>query len=234
MQQVFLSFTYSPHPDHEDEAELLLKRVSVVLECMGLRVLTGEDLGGADVPDAVRERIAKCDALVALVMPWRDPLGNKVEPPWVRDEFTHATTLGKPGIRLLHKLFAATGMYKANEYIPVDPAEPTEALLKLMRTLALWKREQGRPMNIEITPDRADAQFEPGRVTRCEFQLFVNYEESDWRPAKVWREPGGLFAHLSGVREDARLRLRLQVDDDVWISPFHNPVGRVQLSRSTP
>lgn len=232
MQQVFLSFTYAPHPEHVEETELLCRRVSIVIESMDLRIVTGEDLGGEAISNTVKSRIEQCDALVALVTPWRDAAGQKVEPPWVRDEYNFAQARDKRTIRLMHPSIAASGMYKASEYIAVDPAEPTDALLKLMRTLALWKREGGRPMNIEITPDREDSRFEPAKVRDCQFKLFINYRESDWRTATVWPQPGALYAHLPNVPEDAKLRLKLRVGDETWMSAFHNPVGRVLLSRS--
>lgn len=234
MQQVFLSFTYNPHPDYVAESELLRRRVSIVIEAMDLRVATGEDLGGEALTDEVKARIADADAHVALITPWQDKLGNKVQPQWVVEEFAHAKALGKPAIRLLHKDFAAAGMYAANEYIAVDPANPTDALLKLMRTLALWKKDGGRPMDIEIAPDEGGAHFEPAKVKRCEFQLFLNYQEGPWLPATVWPQPGAMFAHLNRVPEQAKLRLRLQIGEETWESAFHNPVGRVQLSRSKP
>lgn len=232
MQQVFLSFTYNPHPDHVAETERLHRQVVMVIEAMELRVVTGEDLGGAATTDAIKARIASADALVALVTPWRDALGNKTQPQWVVEEFAHAKALGKETIRLLHGTFAAAGMYAAHEYVPVQPDNPADALLKLMRTLALWRRVKGRPMNIEVAPDEDDQHFDAGQVSACEFQLFVDYQEGPWCEAKFWPEPGAMYAHLPGVPDDAKLRLRLKVGDEQWISAFRNPVGRMRLSRS--
>jgi hypothetical protein len=232
MQQVFLSFTYNPHPDHVEVTEKLRRYVSVVIETMELKVVTGEDLGGEQLTDEIKRRIEASDALVALVTPWKDQLGNKVPPPWVQDEFTYAKAMDKPAIRLLHTDFAAAGMYAAHEYMQVKPDNPTDALIKLMRTLRLWKDGVGRPMDIEITPIEADAHFDTAQVKSCEFQLFMNYKEGPWRPATVWPQPGGMYAHLPGVPAQAKLRLRLRVGNETWESPFNSPVGRIALSRS--
>lgn len=234
MQQVFLSFTYNPHPDHVAESEALRRCVSMVIEAMDLRLTTGEDLGGEALTDQVKERIEKADALVALLTPWQDKLGNKTQPQWVVEEFAHAKAHRKPATRILHADFAAAGMYAANEYIPFSPGNMTDALLKLMRTLALWKKESGRPMEVEIAPDGAGQRFDPGRVKGCEFQLFRNYEESEWRKATIWPQPGALYAYLPGVPDQAKLRLRLQLDNETWQSDYNNPVGRVQLIRRQP
>ena len=234
MQQVFLSYTYNPHPDHVAESDQLRRRVGMVIESLDLRVATGEDLGGEALTEEIKARIAKADALVALQTPWQDKLGNKVPAPWVSDEFAHAKALGKPATRILHSHFAAAGMYAASEYIHFSPENPTDTLLKLMRTLALWRKEHGRPMEIEIAPNVAGQHFDQGRVTACEFQLFRNYEESEWRKATIWPQPGALYAYLPGVPEQAKLRLRLQFDNETWQSDFNSPVGRVQLKRRQP
>ncbi len=234
MQQVFLSFTYSPHPDHVDETRALLQRVTAVIESMDLRVVTGEDLGGETLTDEIRQRIDKSDALVALVTPWRDRQGNKVAPPWVNDEFTYAKAKDKRAFRIMHPDYAGAGMYAAHEYTVYDKNNLADALVKLMKTLALWKRQSGRPMRIEIAPDVAGQRFDPARVSECEFQLFIDYEETGWRKAKIWPEPGALFAYLPGVPDDAKLRLRMKIDSETWQSDFQSPVGRMQLSRRQP
>jgi hypothetical protein len=233
MQRVFLSYTYKPHPDHVAEAETLRRAAAVVIESMDLRVETGEDVGGEQITDAVKELIDKSDALVALAMPWKDALGNKVVPPWVNDEFGYAKAKGKPAIRILHGDFAAAGMYAGSEFITFAPDKPTDALLKLMRTLALWRKQGGRPMEIEIAAE-GEPRFDPGQVKSCEYQLFLNYEESEWRKATIWPQPGALYAYLPGVPDQAKLRLRLQHGDETWQSAYNSPVGRVQLSRRQP
>lgn len=234
MQQVFLSFTYKPHPDHVDETEELRRRVSMVIESMDLRVVTGEDIGGEALTAEIKERIDRSDALVALLTPWKDPPGNKVAPPWVNDEFTYAKAKDKRAFRISHPDFAGAGMYAAHEYTTYTKESLADTLLKLMKTLALWRKESGRPMEIEIALDAAGQRFDPARVRACEFQLFRNYEESDWRKATIWPQPGALYAYLPAVPDQAKLRLRLQLDNETWLSDYQSPVGRVQMTRRQP
>jgi hypothetical protein len=234
MQQIFLSFTYSPHPDHVTETEELRRRVSMVIEALDLRVITGEDLGGEALTPEIQVRIDKCDALVALVTPWKDRQGNKVAPPWVNDEFTYAKARNKRAFRISHPDYAGAGMYAAHEFTTYSPDKMPDTLLKLMKTLALWRKESGRPMEIEIAPDVAGQRFDPARVRECEFQLFRDYEESDWQRAKIWPQPGALLAYLPGVPDQAKLRLRLQLDNEIWQSDYQSPVGRVQMTRRQP
>jgi hypothetical protein len=234
MQQVFLSFTYSPHPDHIDETEELRRRVSMVIESMDLRVVTGEDIGGEQLTDEIKQRIDRSDALVALLTPWKDRQGNKVAPPWVNDEFIYAKAKNKRAFRISHPDFAGAGMYAANEYTTYSKDKSAEPLLKLMKTLALWRKQSGRPMEIEIAPDAAGQRFDPASARKCQFQTLCNYEESDWREAKFWPQPGALFAFLPGVPDQSKVRLRLELGNETWESDYQSPVGRVQMKRSQP
>lgn len=234
MQQVFLSFTYKPHPDHVDETEDLRDRVSTVIESMDLRVVTGEDLGGEALLPEIERRIEKCDALVALVTPWKDGQGQKIAPPWVIDELGYARGQKKRTFRITHRNYAAQGAGAAFEYATYAPGQMTEALIKLLKVLSLWRKTDGRPMEVEIAPGAGGQHFDPVRVQDCEFQLIRNYEETDWRKAKVWPQPGGLYAYLPGVPDQAKLRLRLLVDNETWQSDYQAPVGRVQMTRRQP
>ena len=234
MQQVFLSYTYDPHPDYVDETEQLRRRVSLVIESMDLRISTGEDLGGRALEGEVMARIEKADALVALVTPWKDKNGNKVAPPWVADEFGRAQALRKNAIQILHPEIVASGAYAGKEYIEYSKDRMADVLLKLMKTLALWKREGGRPMQLEVATDMDGQRLDPAKVRECEFQLMRDFVESDWRKATIWPQPGAVYAYLPGVPDEAKLRLRLRFDTETWQSDYQNPVGRVQLSRRQP
>jgi hypothetical protein len=235
MQQVFLSYTYNPHPDHAAESETLKRQTTTVIESMDLHVSDGEDVGGEQLNDAVRQRIDAADALIALVTPWRDAAGNKVAPPWVADEFTHAKARGKPAIKIMHASLAPAGMYGAShEYILFQPNAAADVLLKLMRTLALWKKSNGRPMELEIAPDVMNQRFDTSKIRACKFQLFKDYRESDWRDARIWPQPGAIYAYLPAVPDKAKLRLQIEQDNEIWQSDFSNPVGRVTLTRRQP
>jgi len=234
MKKVFLSFTYRPHPDYVVESENLRRSVGIVIESMDLRVETGEDLGGEALSDEVRGRIERADALIALLTPWKDGNGNKVMPQWVIEEFAHAKAKGKPAIRIQHAEFPAAGMYAASEFIAFAPDKLSDVLLKLMRTLALWRKQNGRPMEIEIAPDAGDPRFDPVRVKTCEYQTSVDDVVGNWRTAMFYRQPGALYAHLPGVPDQAKLRLRLQLGEETWESAYNSPVGRIQLSRRQP
>ena len=233
MEKIFLSYTYRPHPDHEANLERLRRCVVKAIEAMGMRIIDGVDVGGRPLDDALRTRLKDADALIALVTPQADNAGNIADPAFVLSEFQYAEGQGKPTMRVLHHLLVARGLGAGNEYTPYTPGSELEVILKLMNTIALWKRDYGKVARVRIEPDELAIRYDETQGHRCWFQVissdgsFRNFE-----PARLSLEPGAAYALLPKLREGERVRLRLDMSGGkTWrsrhaIDPF---VGGVRL-----
>ncbi len=60
IKTVFLSF-------HFEKDREFVRAVTECIERQGLEIVTGERLGGGEVPSAVKERIRSADSLIALL-----------------------------------------------------------------------------------------------------------------------------------------------------------------------
>jgi hypothetical protein len=232
MEKVFLSYTYRPHPDHVANLEWLSRCVVRAIEAMGLRVIDGVDVGGGPLDDALRRRIQDADALIALVTPQADDAGNVVEPAFVLSEFQYAEGKEKPTMRVWHHLLDARGLGAGNEYTPYQPGGELNVILKLMKTIAIWKRDYGRVARVRIEPEDLAARYDETQGDCCEFQaISPDGVFSAFKPAGLWPEPGAAYALLPKLREGERVRLRLRLRGVTWqsrhaIDPF---VGGVRL-----
>ncbi len=231
MESVFLSYTYAPHPDHKAETDAMVGAARTMIETLNLRTLTGQDAGGRVLPVELEARITACDALVAIFTPHANPGGKMQAPPYVNDEFITARAKQKQVIRVIHESLDVGGIAGADEYIPLKTGGELDAAMKLLRTLAFWKRELGRPREIRIEPDALGPRLEREGDDCCQYKLLVRYTETEWRLAKVWREPGGVFAYLPGVPEESKIRLKVRLDGETWDSQFTDPKARVALER---
>jgi hypothetical protein len=233
MERIFLSYTYNPHPDFTQSTDRLQRAARVVAEALGLRVVDGVDLGGRAIDVEIERRIdEEADALVAIVTPQADPAGNPVAPPYVTDEYQFARSRKKNAIRLIHERLSVSGMGQHDEYIPLRDGDELNAVLKLLRTLALWKRQAGRPMLVEIEPaDLGDRYRVDALGHVCEYRVLADYAYSGWERATIWPEPGATFAHLPRIPPESKVKLRLAVDGERWESQFCNPTGRIRLTR---
>jgi len=232
MEKVFLSYTYRPHPDHEADLERLRKCVVRVIEAMGLHVVDGVDVGGRPLDDALKKRIEDADGLIALLTPQADNAGQVTEPAFVLSEFQYAEGQKKPTMRALHQLLTGRGLGSGNEYTPYRPGSEVEVVLKLMNTIAIWKRELGKVARVRIEPDDLAVRYDETQGDRCEFQVISqagNYR--DFERASLSLEPGAAYALLPKLREGERVRLRLKQGGKMWQSKFAiDPfVGGVRL-----
>ena len=211
----------------------LVRHIKVMMEALELQVVDGVDLGGRAIDTEIQNRILKCDAFVALFTPWSNPMTGNIDlPSYVLDEYLIAMVHQKDSIRVVHEALTVQGMYQQQEFIPHKTDREVDTLLKLMRTMAFWKRRAGKPRQVEIAPadlgERVDRNAAPGA---CEYQLLLNFKKTDWKPAQIWYEPGAAFAYLPSVPEESKIRLRLNVDNERWESAFSNLFGRIELER---
>lgn len=224
MKHVFLSYTYCPHPEHIAETDALQRTVRRVIEAMDLRVLDGMDLGGRPLDTEIDKRIAEADAMIALVTPQANPAGGKILPEFVSTEFQAARMLGKPRLRVLHTELIARGLGANEEYAPFDPAKMIDVVMKLLGTIAVWKKENGRGVQIRFEPDDLANRFDAHRNDRCEYEIMIQSGKA--LPAKqttLWREPGGSMVHVPNFVEGALIKVQLTVNGERWQSPFVSP-----------
>lgn len=232
MQSIFLSYTFDPHPEFAAETAQLEKAAKIVIESLDLRVCDGVDLAGRAIDSEIERRILDADGLVAIVTPKSDGAGKPITPPYVDHEYRLAKNRDKPAIRLLHESLSSDGMGQNEEFIRHTAGGALDSILKLMRTLALWKRQAGLPLQIEIEPAELGDRFDPQvHGHSCEYQLMVRYALTDWRPATLWREPGATFAYLPDVPEQSKIKLQLSLGNERWVSHFSNPTSRIALAR---
>lgn len=224
MKHVFLSYSYRPHPAHAADTDFLQRMVRRVIEAMDLRVLDGMDLGGRPLDEEVDRRIDEADAMIALVTPQADANGGLILPEFVSTEFQRARVREKPRLRVLHKELVARGLGANEEHTTFDPASTLDVVMKLLGTIALWKKEHGRAVQIRIEPEDLATRFDTRRHDRCEYELMI--ESGKALPAKetaLWREPGGPMVFVPNYVEGARVSVQMTVAGEHWQSPFVSP-----------
>lgn len=235
MQRIFLSYTYKPHPGYAKELDELERTVRRVIEAMDLRVADGKDLAGRAVENEVKQRIKDADALIELVIPQANEDGKIVLPEYVESEFHHADALEKPTLRILHTELKVRGLGAGNEYILFQPDKMLEVVMKLLQTLALWKKESGRSVKIKIQPEHIAWTFNENTKNSCEYQLKIDTSQPARLPQRtqLWLEEGNkAFVLVPNYVEGAMVMVHLTEDGNTWRSPFVQPnMGTIELTK---
>ncbi len=214
----------------------MYRYVVKAVEAVGLRVIDGVDVGGRPLDSALKQRIEDADALIALVTPQDDGEGKEVDPAFVLSEFHFAEGQQKPTVRVLHHSLEARGLGAGNEYIAFSSGNEADVIVKLLSTIAVWRRRHGRVARVRIEPEEIVIRYDESQGDRCEFQLISGVDGyEDYKPAMVWPEPGAAYAVLPKLRDSDRVRLRIIQGGNTWqtrhaINPF---VGGVSLEKQS-
>lgn len=210
---IFLAFAF------RDEDKQLATIVERLLACQAIQLTTGERLGGNVLGPAVKQRIENSDALIALLTR-RDQLaaGGWTTHQWVEDELNHARARNIPAIALVEDNVSPGGMYQPNEFIPLDRAAPTEALLFLAETVAGWKKERGRSIKVHLTPNDLGLRLGlSGLPCRCRF--LRDGKTTVWQEAIPFTEAGGTtYVWVNGIQDDHLVEVHADEGGKHWQS----------------
>jgi hypothetical protein len=212
LDSLFVSYSF------DGEGKKLAGFVKSITRELGIRDQHGESVGGGALNDAIRSRIESCDALIACLTPKSADGSPSV---YVRDELQHARAKGLPAIAVVApEARLPAGLYDEFERIELA-ADALDGALKLVRTIAGWRRDAGRRLQVLISPqDLAERLATANGNARCAFQTTrQGLVLRDWRDVPAWPEAGGVCAYLDGVTDDATFRLRVEIDNETWVSP---------------
>lgn len=237
LQQIFLSYTYAPHPVHSVELALLESATRRIVEAMGCRVIDGKDLGGGGLTLTLEARIVGCDALIALVTPQTDAVGTAIAPSFVESEmnFARGTKLGKGRtIAVIHPLLKAAGLYAGDEHINYAIGDEISAILKLAATINLWRRTSGQSIDVRIDPADLASRFDEDHPRhRCEYRIRTGNENTGWTKTGIWPQQGGAFVHIPNMQEESLVRVRVELDAERWLSEYVSPrLAGIKLERA--
>jgi hypothetical protein len=212
MDQVFLSYHFEPWPEY-------LTAVRDIIESHGIRIVSGVDLGGGQLYDEVQTRIRGAGALIGLLSRDQALENGRYRPAaWIEAEVQFARDQKIPTIALTETLVDASPLWPQNERIDLDAASPMPALLKLSRTIGVWRLLAGRTLRVRL--DSAPANVSLGANVSFTYRRQRLGKIREWVEAPIIPEPGGIFAFLQGIQDDEMFQLRLATNGKVWLSPF--------------
>lgn len=195
MESIFLSYSFSTPEDRS-----IVVEIEELLRSFGIKLETGRNLAGGQLTDEVKSLIRHSDGLIALASRReRVDSGDWITHPWIRDEFGYAKAINKPSIALVEDGVRTNGAYENYERIPFTRDDTSPALLKLAKTLGIWKDKAGNRLKVRLLPDDIVDELESPSY---KYQFVSRGDSLGWEDIEPVLEPGGIYLHLQGVRDD--------------------------------
>jgi hypothetical protein len=231
MNKVFLAYSY-----RDENKSLVAAAIDPLVRTHNLLPVAGDTLGGEELTPAVQALIASSDALVALMT--RDEKVDGADKykatNWVYGELTNARTRKQRAIAIVEKGVDTSGMFSESERIAFDRANPLPAIIRLSQTIAQWKADAGRSLEIRILPQTA-GNLALGDQIKCEYRLIPPLgQPGAWRDAYASKRPGGVFLLLQGVKPEELIQVKISKNGSKrWESVQYPQWVHVELDKST-
>ena len=185
--------------------------VESLLSSHNIGIVTGRDLAGDRLTAAIRKLIDHhAHGLIALKTR-RKRVGDRGEnrwrtSPWIDYEYKYARDQGKQAIAMVEdgvETGEAFENYENYERIDFDRSDPLEALLKLSRTLGIWKENFGILRVVQVRPDKLGREFRPNCDLKCRYRFLREGVWGQWDEADPIPQPGGgIHLYVWGVQDD--------------------------------
>lgn len=226
--KVFVGFGYN-------ENDRWIKNLVIpLIQFFGAEVLTGEDLHGEVISQAVVDRIKRSDGLFAFLTR-RDELrsGRFTTHRWVTDELSAAITNNIPAVEMLeNSVDVPGGLPGDRQRFVFDSNSKADVLIEVAKVLSGWQK-RFTTASLVILPDEIVQQARPyireGRL-RCTYQFKDGNEESKRYETIPFRLPDSLAVDIKNIpSKNALVQMIIEGPDNFSWSCGYQPFNMVPI-----
>ena len=219
--KIFIGFGYNA--DDAWIKDLVFK----LIEKFGDDYITGEDIHGQVISQAVVDRIKTCDALFGFLTR-RDPLANGkyTSHRWVQDEITTAINYNIPVVEIRElKIDDQGGLPHDRQRLMFDQDDKARLMVDLAGTLLHWKRTI-IPRRMVILPKDIVQEARPfisSNALTCTYRFMDGSKPSADYITRPFRFGQGLCVDISNIPSDeALIQIILKGPDFSWTSDYES------------
>lgn len=193
-----------------------------IIEAFGSEAISGKEVYGEIISEAVRKKIQECDALVAFLTR-RDQLREGWNTHrWVSDELAIAITHDLQVLEI--KEIGVTdqgGIAEDRQRIEFDEKNRDQCLVEFVKAMGQWHRSG--PAELQLIPQKFVDVIRPLLKRpgfRCTYNLIVGNNEIEGKEANIKPITGGLFMKLQDVPRGALVQVHVEAQGKSWTSDF--------------
>jgi hypothetical protein len=218
--RIFVAYGYN------DRDRWVPELVFPLIRAFGDEVVTGDDLQGERITDAVRRQIARSDALIAFATR-REQIGTTgrwVTHRWVWDELAHALAFNRMAVEVREAgVDDQGGIAGDRQRITYEEGQRDRCVVELVKTLGRWHR--GTAVKLQLLPEELREELFPllrNPNLRCCYRVLLNGEIDADVPTTIFPIKGGLFIQAKDVPRDSLVQVQVECEGNTWISSFES------------
>lgn len=218
--RIFVAFGYN------DRDKWIPNLVFPIIKAFGDEVVSGEEVQGEQITDAVIREIRQSNALMAFVTR-RDQINNDrwTTHRWVTDELSHAIAFQLPVAEIREVgVDEQGGIAGDRQRILYKESERDKCLVEIVKTLGRWRASD--TIELKLMPDECIQAVRPllrNPGLRCTYQVLErNGTMGDPVPAQILPITGGLFVRARNIPPMSYIQIRVECAGKSWSSEFEN------------
>ncbi len=218
--KIFVAFGYN------ERDKWIPNLVFPIIKAFGDEVVSGEEVQGEQITDAVVREIRQSNALMAFVTR-RDKINENrwTTHRWVTDELSNALAFKIPVAEIRETgVDEQGGIAGDRQRIIYNESERDKCLVDIVKTIGKWHLSE--TVELKLLPNECIQAVRPhlrDPNLRCTYQILErNGTMGDVMPATILPITGGLFVRANNVPPMSFIQIRVEGAGKSWSSEFEN------------
>jgi hypothetical protein len=218
--RIFVAFGYN------ERDKWIPNLVFSIIKAFGDEVVSGEEVQGEQITEAVIREIRQSNALMAFVTR-RDKINDTrwTTHRWVTDELSNAIALRMPVAEVRETgVDEQGGIAGDRQRILYDENERDKCLVEIVKTIGRWHASD--TIELKLMPDDCIQAVRPllrNPALRCTYQVLDRRGNlGEATPAQILPITGGLFVRAKDIPPMSYIQIRVECAGKSWSSEFEN------------
>lgn len=219
--KIFIGYGFTSTRD-----DWIPKLIFPLIKAFGDDVVTGEDLQGDRISDAVREKIGESEAIIGFLTRREDSIGaGKWQTHrWVIDELAAALAKGCHVLEVREDgVDEQGGMMGDRQRIAYKENLRDQCIVDIAKAIGKW--HQRRAISLRLLPEECVRELMPlhrKQDLRCTYTLLLDRNETAEAQARLVPITGGLFLNVKDVPQQALVQIHVEYQGKHWRSSYEN------------
>lgn len=217
--KIFVAYGYN------DRDRWIRELVFPIIEAFGAEIETGETTYDGSIPDSVKSKIRRSDALMAFTTR-RTTQDNVVWQThrWVIEELAAAAALGKKTVEVRETgVDGQGGLTQNHQRIEYNEAARDKCLVEIVKAVGVW--QSASLVRVQLLPEGIRADLQPllrDEGLTCKYRIKIgNFTDEDVT-AKIEKITGGLFIDVPQLKSNELIQISIKHGSRVWESSYES------------